>query len=179
MRRPLFRSGVHILHSGAPSTWKIDCEALSDADLDTLAALIVERCGPFGAVEGVPRGGLRLMLALSPYISAGPLLIVDDVLTTGASLEAHRDGREAKGAVIFARGQWPSWVTPLFVDAAALLPRWQAIESAPKDETRILGTWSHFVAIVQWSAESHGWFDQHGWVTDNFTHWMPLPEPPT
>jgi len=44
----------------------------------------------------------------------GRLLIVDDVCTTGASMEAHRRGRDALGAVLFARGPVPSWVYSLF-----------------------------------------------------------------
>ncbi|KKL20362.1 hypothetical protein LCGC14_2456230, partial [marine sediment metagenome] len=43
------------------------------------------------------------------------LLIVDDVLTTGASMEKQRAGRtNTIGAVIFARGDCPAWVKPLF-----------------------------------------------------------------
>lgn len=43
---------------------------------------------------------------------------MDDVLTTGAmtSMEEARHG-EAIGFVLFARGQCPSWVTPLFTMA--------------------------------------------------------------
>jgi len=68
----------------------------------------------FGAVEGVPSGGLRFAEALRQYQSAGPLLIADDVLTTGASMELHRAGRDALGVVIFARGPCPAWVAPKF-----------------------------------------------------------------
>ncbi len=66
----------------------------------------------------MPIGGLRLAQAMQPYVSSsGPLLIVDDVLTTGQSMEKHRAGREAIGAVIFMR----SWegalsLVPGFVD---------------------------------------------------------------
>lgn len=116
---PLFQRGAFILHSGEPVGWKIDCDALTDTDMHTLAELITARVGPFGAVEGVPRGGTRLASWLAHYQTAGgPLLIVDDVLTTGSSMDAHRAGREAIGAVIFARGQCPPWITPLFHMAA-------------------------------------------------------------
>lgn len=111
----LFRLQATTLHSGERSRWKIDCDALTDGDIATLADLIAERVGPFSAVEGVPNGGLRLAEALRRYqTSHRPLLIVDDVLTTGASLEAQRAGREAIGAVIFARREPPSWVSALF-----------------------------------------------------------------
>lgn len=110
----LFQTVDVVLHSGEESDWKIECDTLTDEDMRTLAKRIAELVHPFGEVEGVPRGGLRLASALKPYRSAGGLLIVDDVLTTGGSMEAHRAGRDAKGAVIFARGESPAWVTPLF-----------------------------------------------------------------
>ncbi len=111
----LFLQGEFELHSGTITDWKIQCDALDDGDLACLAQLIARYCHPFGTVEGVPRGGLRLAEHCKTHASQGPLLIVDDVCTTGASLEAQRQERFAKGAVIFARGPWPRWVQPLFV----------------------------------------------------------------
>lgn len=108
----LFQYGTFRLHSGQLTTWKVECEALTRDDWQALAAIIAEHIA-FRAVEGIPRGGLPLAHALEPYATAGaahPLLIVDDVGTTGASLEAHRAGREALGLVVFARGPMPSWV---------------------------------------------------------------------
>lgn len=150
-RPNLFRSGEFVLHSGQPSGWKIDADALTDADLATLAAIAAERLPPFGSVEGVPNGGLRFAEALQPHAvckwcghcwaahcghaydirSAPPthcsqgcgckafgaidsLLIAEDVVTTGASIERHRAGRDALGVAIFARGACPDWVFPLF-----------------------------------------------------------------
>ena len=113
-RSGLLQQGAFTLHSGERSQWKIQCDALTESDIQTVALMLVERLPPFGSVEGVPTGGLRLTAALSGYVTAGPLLIVDDVATTGDSLEKQRNGRPAIGAVIFARGVWPTWVTPLF-----------------------------------------------------------------
>lgn len=110
----LFQQGKFNLHSGVQSWLKIDCDALTDEDLDTIARLLVFRLPDFGSVEGVPTGGLRLAKALESYIETGPLLIVDDVLTSGGSMEEHRAGRQAIGAVIFARKQPARWITPLF-----------------------------------------------------------------
>ena len=117
-RATLFKSGGFTLHSGAFTSWLIDCAALTDADLSTLAFLTVSLFGAYGEVEGVPEGGLRFARELRKFTTVGPLLIADDVLTTGASMEAQRDGRKAKGVVIFARGPCPTWVTPLFSSTA-------------------------------------------------------------
>jgi hypothetical protein len=71
----------------------------------------------------VPPGGLRLAETLRPFAFDGPHLIVDDVLTTGRSMERHLDelkkaradpGPRYVGAVIFASGQCPFWVDALF-----------------------------------------------------------------
>lgn len=115
----IFQLGDFTLNSGAKSSWKLECDALTDADIAALAEMIRLMVGPFSVVSGVPRGGLRLEIALRPFVSlAGPLLVVDDVLTTGNSMIRHRDSlivpgldtQRAIGAVVFARGQCPSWV---------------------------------------------------------------------
>lgn len=102
------------LHSGAFTPFKIDCDALTDKDIEAAAFMLAPLLPPFGAVEGVPRGGLRLAAAMERYKTSGRLLIVDDVLTSGRSMESHRDRRDANGAVIFARGPCPIWIQPLF-----------------------------------------------------------------
>lgn len=113
--RALFQSGEFVLAAGQQSRFKIECDSLIDDDLAALAEQLAERLPPFGAVEGVPRGGLRLAELMTSYVSDGPLLVVDDVWTTGMSMMSHRGDRAAIGAVIFARHAPPEWVTPLFV----------------------------------------------------------------
>lgn len=118
----LFQLGNFTLNSGAVSAWKLECDALTDDDWQALARMVQQMVGPFSSVEGVPRGGLKLAECLKPLCSlAGPHLIVDDVLTTGGSMERMRqdamDNRSIRivtGAVVFARGQCPLWVKPLF-----------------------------------------------------------------
>jgi hypothetical protein len=51
---------------------------------------------------------------LQPYVTSGPVLIADDVCTTGASMEEARAGRDCIGVVAFTRGSIPAWVTSLF-----------------------------------------------------------------
>lgn len=110
----LFQTGSVTLHSGTLSNYKIDCDALTDEDIETIALMIRDIVLPFGEVVGVPRGGLRLAEELERYITAGPRLVVDDVLTTGNSMnELYKEGDI--GAVIFARGAVPSWITPLCI----------------------------------------------------------------
>ncbi len=111
----LFQDGRFQSHGGETLNWKIECEALTDVDIKCLAWRTVELIGGTYAVEGVPTGGLRFAKALKKFMHMSvDILIVDDVLTTGASMEEQRAGREAKGIVIFARGPCPDWVTPLF-----------------------------------------------------------------
>ena len=125
----LFNLGDFTLHGGSKSKWKIDCDALTDDDINTLAHIIHKLVGPFRTVEGIPTGGLRLAKALEPLAgSVGGLgrnihLIVDDVLTTGGSMERARQkhmgqgpaGRPGvMGAVIFARGKSPYWIRSVF-----------------------------------------------------------------
>lgn len=121
MLKELFRRGDVTLASGLKSDFKIDCDALSDSDLACIAFMLSLRLQPFSMVEGVPEGGLRLAGYMRSYVSdSGPLLIVDDVFTTGMSINrciaANRWGEEPYiGAVIFARNPTPKWITPLFI----------------------------------------------------------------
>lgn len=113
----LFNVGKFKLHSGSNSSFKIDCDYLSNSDIEALASLIADIIG-FGKVIGVPRGGIRLAKALEKYCSDNnTTLIVDDVLTTGNSMEEAKSKLEDEkviGVVIFARGKCPSWVISLF-----------------------------------------------------------------
>lgn len=111
----LFKMGEFKSHSDIILSWKIDCDDLTEEDWKCLA-LITSEIVSFGAVEGVPRGGIPFADALVPYITKGPLLIVDDVLTTGGSMEEHRAGRDTIGMVVFSRDlhKAPLWIRALF-----------------------------------------------------------------
>lgn len=116
----LFNYGDFTLHSGAKSSFKIDCDALTDEDIEAIAKMLMEILPPFGNVEGIPTGGLRLAEALKPYCTPGAKstrgsyrdsewLIVDDVATTGKSIwdamqkKEEEIGSRVNGAVIFDR----------------------------------------------------------------------------
>jgi hypothetical protein len=120
----LFKCGAIRLKSGDLSNFKVECEAFSDRDWDCLARIIQERAPLFGAVVGVPRGGLPLQRALEPYATgrtSDPLLIVDDVYTRGTSIRKERDRQLEHwtgpiiGVVIFARNPiTDDWVKGLW-----------------------------------------------------------------
>lgn len=120
----LFQTGEFKLNSGKISDFKIDCDYLSDEDLAALALKIAASV-KFHKVFGVPSGGVRLEQALKKYEykdkSYYPTLIVDDVLTSGGSMERFvetlKNSYEIKnylGIVIFARKRCPDWITPIF-----------------------------------------------------------------
>lgn len=119
----LFIKKDWVMHSGEKSNFKIECDALTDEDLETIAHLIYSKF-KFFRVMGIPRGGTRLAEKLKNYVIEGEdkILIVDDVLTTGASMEQakhahHRnliDADRITGVVVFARGKCPDWVHPIF-----------------------------------------------------------------
>jgi orotate phosphoribosyltransferase len=107
-----------ILHSGRRSTFKIECDDLTDDEVAAACALLVKTLPPFGSVSSVPTGGLRMEEAMLPFATSGPPLIIDDVWTTGGSVVRHREAvygdRETIVAVLFARGAVPLGVTALF-----------------------------------------------------------------
>lgn len=113
----LFERKPFKMASGGVARYTIQSKALSDEDMATLAWLISEK-GDIREVYGVTEGGRRLAAALQEYRGKqGVRLIVDDVLTTGASMEAARvetGWHDAVGVVIFARGPCPDWVLPIF-----------------------------------------------------------------
>jgi hypothetical protein len=117
----LFVPGEFTSHSGLALPFKIDCDALSNADLDCLAQVYARR-QQFSDVYGVPSGGTRFAEALRRYTTPNGsfILLADDVLTTGAAItELRAEWPESMhwtilGVVLFARGPCPDWVTPIF-----------------------------------------------------------------
>jgi orotate phosphoribosyltransferase len=119
------------LHSGKVSKFKIDCDAFTDADIECLAWMINEHLSNlttarFFKVFGIPRGGIRLAKALEKYEQRDGevVLIVEDVLTTGRSMNEMREKVEKEypndeifGVVIFSRAsskEGSFWIRPMF-----------------------------------------------------------------
>jgi len=126
MSSNLFQMGKFQLHSGQESDFKINCDALTWRDWRTLAHLTNKMLPQaFGSIVQIERGGWYFGNAMSQYIVKGMknVLIVDDVFTTGASMEEARNKvleegfpfiRDVFGAVVFARNPVPSWILALF-----------------------------------------------------------------
>jgi orotate phosphoribosyltransferase len=122
----LIKFANFISHSGLNLNYKIDCDFLTNEDIEEIAKIVNSEI-TFGSVYGIPRGGTRLEKALVKYINpnldSSKLLIVDDVLTTGNSMQEAKDkftNCEVIGFVIFARGPCPNWIWSLFTTSTSL-----------------------------------------------------------
>lgn len=107
------------LASGRRSSFKVECDELTPDELAITCAILAKALPPFGSVVGVPTGGVRAADALVPHCTIGhqAVLVVDDVWTTGGSMRrfmAENGIPTHRGAVLYARGPVPSWVTALW-----------------------------------------------------------------
>ena len=109
-------------HAGLDLHWKIEMDALDEEEWKCIARMISEyQTEPFQAAIGIPRGGIKLGQYLNEYStqnSEDPYLIVDDVLTTGGSMEEykreHFKDKNAIGWVVFSRTKPVEWINTLF-----------------------------------------------------------------
>lgn len=118
----MFKQGNFILASGKQSDWKIELDNFDEDDWNTLAYLINQRIVRFGRVLGVPTGGYALASALKQYATddpSHPTLVVDDVFTTGGSIERFISSLNERNDpylvwVVFARKPPPPNINALF-----------------------------------------------------------------
>ena len=110
-------------HSGLDLTWKIEMDALSHGEWECIAQMIMELTPPFKEAIGIPRGGNILGKLMNKHGTGkreDPICIVDDVLTTGGSMNEFKTKRQWRnpskyiGWVVFSRSQTPHWVNALF-----------------------------------------------------------------
>lgn len=126
----LFMRQDFISHSGKKLSWKIECDALTPEDWLCLAVMAKEKLPVMPSrVFAVPKGGLPFSGAFLDLYGAelndrGPILLLDDVLTTGGSMnelrkQLHETGEieditDVIGIVAFARGECLDWVKPIW-----------------------------------------------------------------
>ena len=118
----LFVEETFVGHSGGTLHWKIEMDALKDAEWKCIARMIMEHQKDFfQAAIGIPRGGLKLSSYLNEYAtqnSKDPYLLVDDVLTTGGSMEQYKEEhlkeKDVIGWVVFSRTKPVEWINTLF-----------------------------------------------------------------
>ena len=123
--KSLFNHGEFKSHSGNQLDWKIDCDSLSHEDLECLTRLVGQKL-VFDVTIPIPRGGIKFARLLNDYTSLDVgierCLIVDDVLSTGGSMEELRTellgegikSEDITGVVIFARTKPADWIHPIF-----------------------------------------------------------------
>ena len=130
-RQDLFIKKTFVSHAGNTLDCKIECDSLTNDDIKTLAYLISKQY-TFKMVYGIPRGGVRLALALSMYVNPDSryILIVDDVLSTGKSMEEAKVKMKShvtfdsdiRGVVIFSRQNYSNrWVTPVWLSGGIFI----------------------------------------------------------
>lgn len=119
----ILQSGDFTLASGQHSEFKIECDYLTEEDWSTAAYLLSQQLPIFDYVYWVPTGGERFSEHFYKFVnynySEAKILIVDDVWTTGGSVNRFIDANSFDRekvicAVLFARGETPDWVYPLF-----------------------------------------------------------------
>jgi len=121
--KPLFQIGSFELANAGHSSFKINADVLTTDDWNALAHLALQIVPSFGSVVPVPTGGIPFADALRPFATEGPVLVVDDVLTTGISILRAAAPYRLEGKIVtescillvaFSRVPQLSWVHSIF-----------------------------------------------------------------
>jgi len=119
---PLFHKGIFHLFSGRTADWEIDCGTLTREDWSCIADLILERCPNFSHVDCASTSGLILKDLLTPHVTTGDILLINDVLDIDR-MQAKRlwyrtrkeyYNKDILGYVVFARMPCPNWIRSLW-----------------------------------------------------------------
>jgi len=112
--------------SGELLPFKIECDKLTNEDAIEYAKLIGNNYSFRKAISPETKsrfvkGLVKHLNKLSKPNGALDYIIVDDVFTTGASMQSvlkylktKHEIYSARGIVIFSRGDYPGWITPIF-----------------------------------------------------------------
>jgi len=123
----MFKNGEFTSHAGKKLSWKIECDSLDRNDITTICELIASKFAFKEAYCPVTNSHFvndmtRFLNHYHATKNCSQILIVDDVLTTGKSMEERRQNlirqnvlySHIKGVVLFSRGECPRWITPIF-----------------------------------------------------------------
>lgn len=98
---------------------------------------------------------------------------------------AHHFVNSPDGRIVAHKSGCAWFIKPLYTSAPRV-PKWQPIETAPKDGRVLLGTWktswtdasSVHIETIQFSCGTWVYAYDGDCGSVEPTHWMPLPEPP-
>lgn len=111
----LFETGSFKLANAGYSSFRINADVLTVDDWNALTHLALQIIPPFGSVVPVPTGGIPFADALKPYTTEGPVLVVDDVLTTGKSIiDMSAQFEDSILLVAFSRMPRAQWFHTIF-----------------------------------------------------------------
>lgn len=118
----LFQEYNYVGHAGGNLTWKIECDAITDAEWKVLATVLLQyEKRPFRVAVGIPTGATTLGNILNEFATGEPqhpVLVVDDVYTTGTSFrefkKEHYEDEHIIQWVIFARKPTSPDINALF-----------------------------------------------------------------
>lgn len=118
----MFKDKKFISRSGKRLKFKIECDSLAFEDIRVFTKIITGNF-TYKSVD-MPETGCSPLQLLKHVLELKTskdgefdVLIIDDVFTTGNSMEdvkKRHKGKNIIGVVLFSRGKCPKWITPIF-----------------------------------------------------------------